>query len=59
MPEPVVCDVVRLHAVIVHETGPNAPMRIEGQGLLFGLTGENLAEVVVAGAGFEPAAFRL
>ena len=48
-----------IHAIVIHETEPSAPMWMEGQGPLFGITGEALAEVAVAGAGFEPAAFRL
>ncbi len=48
-----------LHSVVVHPTEPEAPMRVEVFGRLYGLIGETVAEVSVAGAGFEPAAFRL
>jgi site-specific DNA recombinase len=49
----------QLHSVIVYETVAGAPMRIEVRGKLYGLTGDTVAKVMVAGAGFEPAAFRL
>ncbi len=46
------CSAVRdqLHSVIVYETAPGAPMRIEVRGKLYGLTGDTVAKVMVAGA---------
>ncbi len=48
-----------VHSVIVHPVPKGAPMQIEVFGQLYALTGDAVLEKVVAGAGFEPAAFRL
>lgn len=48
-----------VHSVTVHPVAAKDPMQIEVLGKLSALTGENVAAMVVAGAGFEPAAFRL
>ena len=48
-----------VHAVLVHPVATGAPIRLEVHGKFAALIGESGAISLVAGAGFEPAAFRL
>jgi site-specific DNA recombinase len=48
-----------VHSVVVHEVEAGSPVRVEIFGKLSALTGEPVCKMAVAGAGFEPAAFRL
>ena len=48
-----------VHSVIVHPTPKGSPVCVEIFGQLSALTGEPICKMAVAGAGFEPAAFRL